>query len=511
MKRNILFFALSLLTVLAIGRGQNTTIELELTKTPQVLTDSAKNVIWNKFLLLNENSWLHIVLKDTWKSNERDRLFVYGEKRCQLIMDFLIEKGVDKNLLKIKKTPYARLEIYKQRGKSANATFITLDSADRQVFTLSNKKGGSFLTKNGNKFVFGPKAFNTKEKEVKVELWEFNKTTEFIKSGFTSTSGSKMICSNGMFQVNTYAKGEKVMLKPEAKVEIKMPEKGFENPATARDYKVFYGNEQNNKIDWKTDSKSKMKFDGLPKKTKSTSISYDYVKLCENLQYLDTALYNEIDNCFALTKTEFESISSKYQLGYISGNDLRHIDNFTTYDAVKETKWGVRIALTDADKQKVNAVKLQLKRKQQAIQIEEIRKKDAVAARQLEAFPVLMDINKLGKINCDRFYNYPETTNMIVKLNDFDFDDLKVYAVFSDIKSVIPGNYYKGDKDGNITFQGMPVGKPILFIAALFKGKEVKFAYVERSILKNDVVVLKLKPYTKKDYELTLSNLIPTS
>ena len=78
----------------------------------------------------------------------------------------------------------------------------------------------------------------------------------------------------------------------------------------------------------------------------------------------------------------------------------------------------------------------------------------------------------------------------------------------ADIKSVIHGTYYPNDK-GNITFSDLPEGKNVIYLAAIFKGTQVKMAYISKAIQNNDVVQLTLKSYTEKQYESILNDLIP--
>jgi hypothetical protein len=52
----------------------------------------------------------------------------------------------------------------------------------------------------------------------------------------------------------------------------------------------------------------------------------------------------------------------------------------------------------------------------------------ALKAAELKKFPIQMQIEKLGRINCDRFPNDVEKTNIIVKLNQFAFE-LEIFLI----------------------------------------------------------------------------------
>jgi hypothetical protein len=119
-------------------------------------------------------------------------------------------------------------------------------------------------------------------------------------------------------------------------------------------------------------------------------------------------------------------------------------------------------------------------------------------------------INQLGNINCDRFYDVDEKTDVIVKLNEFDFDKIRVYVVFNKIKSVIPGYYREGDM-GTIKFSNLPVGEDVVYLAATFKGNEVKLAFINKNIKNKDIVRLEFKTLSQKQYENILNDLIPNT
>jgi hypothetical protein len=116
----------------------------------------------------------------------------------------------------------------------------------------------------------------------------------------------------------------------------------------------------------------------------------------------------------------------------------------------------------------------------------------------------------LGNINCDRFYDVDEKTDVIVKLNEFNFDEIRVNVVFNKIKSVIPGYYREGDM-GTIKFSNLPVGEDVVYLAATFKGNEVKLAFINKNIKNKDIVRLEFKTLSQKQYENILNDLIPNT
>lgn len=75
-------------------------------------------------------------------------------------------------------------------------------------------------------------------------------------------------------------------------------------------------------------------------------------------------------------------------------------------------------------------------------------------------------LENLGWINCDRFINVKEKTDLIVELKDTTITTCNIYIVFDEINSVMQNHYYSQNnkKHGN-TFKNVPVGSSVNLIA----------------------------------------------
>jgi len=60
-----------------------------------------------------------------------------------------------------------------------------------------------------------------------------------------------------------------------------------------------------------------------------------------------------------------------------------------------------------------------------------------------------------------------------------------------------------------IKFDKIPMGRKVTYIAATFKGDEVKLAYVSKEIKEDDLIVLSLNTYSRENYNRILDDLIP--
>lgn len=85
-----------------------------------------------------------------------------------------------------------------------------------------------------------------------------------------------------------------------------------------------------------------------------------------------------------------------------------------------------------------------------------------------------VEINQFGWINCDRFFEIPNKTNLQLAFNPKDsIVSAYAYLVFEDIKSVLQYPYFvMGDKTFNSGFNSIPVGsKTKLIVFSLKNGK----------------------------------------
>ena len=113
-------------------------------------------------------------------------------------------------------------------------------------------------------------------------------------------------------------------------------------------------------------------------------------------------------------------------------------------------------------------------------------------------------INRLGWINCDRFLELGNKTQLYVDFNPKDsIKSANIYLVFKDINSVIQDYFYS---DKLPQFDNLPIGYKIRLIAYTIKNEKV-FAYSNDLILtKEQKLTLDLKEITEKDFKKLISN-----
>ena len=501
-----------------------------------------KEHIWYAYVKLSEGNWIHYSFSDTTGDNQ-SIINRNSKMLCKELSSYLIDKGVDSDRIIMKFTPFASLVVYKESGKNIQANYINKQDENIQFFTINNQRGGSCLTKAGNKIDFPPEAFPCgKDAMVEIEVHEILSKADFVRTGYTSTSNGRILESRGMYHIKALHEGKEVALRIGKSAEIKFAKNNFPTINEAPMFNTFYGQEKKGIINWQVSAHEKatsnMNLDNLPHvskqkkgRTKLTrKVIYTeitYVELCKKIHLINVGVSKNMKSC-KLSKTTYKKLVAEHgKLNHLSKGKPVDINSYSEYISISKDKPNsILLGLNQeqkynydknaaADRQiKIAAAEKRRKRylEQQRAIVEERAKEEAdrkaSVALELKNFPVTMKISKLGNINCDRFNNNVRKTDVIVQLDDYDYKEIKVYAIFNNMKSVING-YYRQEHKGMIKFDGLPKGKKVTYLAATFKGDEVKLAYLTKRIRKDDHIKLSLSTYTRDNYERILDDLIP--
>ena len=115
---------------------------------------------------------------------------------------------------------------------------------------------------------------------------------------------------------------------------------------------------------------------------------------------------------------------------------------------------------------------------------------------------IIIKSNQLGWINCDRFPNIKNKTNIIVSIDTLYWPVVRL--VFKDINSIMPGNY---DRNKNIIFSNIPIGYNLTLIAFSLINNEPYFTSKEIKVTKDLKVKLDLTKTTLFNLEEELKKL----
>lgn len=112
-------------------------------------------------------------------------------------------------------------------------------------------------------------------------------------------------------------------------------------------------------------------------------------------------------------------------------------------------------------------------------------------------------VKQLGWINCDRFYDVPNKTNLQFAFNSKGgFVSASVYLVFKDMNSVMQGSYFIFEnKEINSGFQNIPVGAKTQLIAFSIKNGKPYTYNSDLTIKANETIQLTLKETSQDQIE----------
>jgi hypothetical protein len=520
------------------SKSQRQYIQLNYGENTPVLTEKDKERAWHSYIKLNEGSWIYFDFVDT---SESKWSITFSQKKalCKSLHEHLYLKGVTNSHIKIKYAPSASLVVYKESGKNIQANHFALNDQKAQVFMISNSEGAAYITKAGNKIEFPPTAFKCGvQDEIKIVLHEAISNNDFVRSGYTSTASGRLLESKGMYYIEAYSQGKKVSLRQGKNVVIKFSKTNFSKVNEAQLFHTFYGKEENKIINWQISRHEKvainMGLQNLPRVNARQSISpvmikdasytdMFFVKLCSKIHLINPEIAAKTKKCL-LTKRDYQQLITLYgNLNHLVLGQPLPLTSYSTYlAAAKINPDKLLIGLNDTQKGSYQTALLQeqiTKSKQASLEkIEEFydeatSEESRLAYQQRKAeeiknFPVEMKISKLGHINCDRFNNGGKKTDVIVQLDEYDYDQIRVYVIFKDIKSVING-YYRIEHQGFIRFDKLPIGNQVTYLAATFKDDQVKLAYLSKKIEADEHIELSMTTYTRDQYQRILDDLIP--
>ena len=117
-----------------------------------------------------------------------------------------------------------------------------------------------------------------------------------------------------------------------------------------------------------------------------------------------------------------------------------------------------------------------------------------------------MEIQNLGWINCDRFYNIPDKTNVSIKLqNEEPVPFTSIYLIFDEINSIVQTHYGKmPDETSNPGFENIPVGAKARLVAFALKGDKMMAYEMPVTIRRNDQLDVLLKEVSEEELKTLL-------
>ena len=352
-----------------------------------------------------------------------------------------------------------------------HAAMIQFSEAPQKIMVPADQPS-NIQGNKGLKITVDPNALETADgsplgKEIQVELKEMNKQQDLFENNAATVSNGQLLVSGGAYYIGMSSDGKKLQLKAGKALSIEIPK------ITEKEMELFYG---------QRDSSGNMNW--IPAGKKITVPAKTTVKIT-----------NPQPAVAPVAKTGSQNI----------------VEAKTLLDLLADTtiKNG-RMPATDF-KQYVSTKTIPVESNTAALQTVEL--KDSISGKKIKKLEVVYyeptEIQNLGWINCDRFYNAP---NKVPVECEFDSSLISpsatIYVIFKNINSILSENIWAENRGGTIRLASqLPAGEPVNIIAITNqKGKLYSF---KKSFIAGDGQALKLQfnPVEEKDLSKHLYNL----
>ncbi|MGC4100079.1 hypothetical protein [Ferruginibacter sp.] len=404
-----------------------------------------------------------------------------------------------------------------------------------QQFIINSATGGFITAGEGTTIQIPPVAFvdgngQQVSGNVTIYLEEYYKYSDMIAANLTTTSNKEQLVTGGMIRIIAVQNNKPVELRNNKPMEITMPTTNYD-----AEMRLFLADEKNEwekipafntsfngtydvaantsgfgrKLDWTMSSIIRNSYDGFDGKTNFLSLQDEPVRVREtrNRRIAKFHITNKLPMDVAEAK---KVLQEKY-------------GDYYTVIKVKKVKplrklfgrgFGTRKYIGDSTRMTVNdAIRWHyIDRKDSVFYAEKVKQDSADYYKRLFArgpvwilnpfentsgkdtfsFRKMQDslagvyekrrqveqayhftVAKMGWINCDRFYSYPDKTDFVLDLPaDVEAGKFVTQLVFTKIRSVMPGEYQKN----KIGFMNIPNDMPV-FVVGLGErnGKVVSF------------------------------------
>lgn len=322
-----------------------------------------------------------------------------------------------------------------------------------QRFKVSASKPGTVKGRKGTKISINPSDLVTESgaalgETIEVELKELTNKGQLLTSNAQTVADGKLLVSGGAYFIGMTSNGERLKLKDGRALSVQFPK------LSDKEMQLFYGE-------------------------RNAMGQMNWTNANERFRSVEKA------------KVEAKSGTAGYRTKRKSGIDA--ILDYTESGDTSTTAEGRAEAAKLEREHKILQEKAEAEERQQKME-------DAID----ETLYSEVAITELGWINCDRFLDVEDKTDVNISFDSKDgIRYVTAYLVFKDINSVIGADY---PSDNNPQFRDMPVGYSVRLIAYTVKDEKI-FAYsTDFKIAKGQTINLVLKEMNEKDFRKLISN-----
>lgn len=397
-----------------------------------------------------------------------------------------------------------------------------------QIFSIQANRDTTIICKEGTTIKIDANSFVVEKTgseiagNIQIAVKEFYKMSDIILSNITTTSGDKILETGGMIHISASADNENCMIKPGNNIEIGFP---YSNKKEYMD--LFYGEQTNNRIDWKLAKKDDVQdvlfiVDSEPEQEKQVFfIVEDMPEFPGGEKALQQYLEQNVTYPYSALKDKKEGkvnvtfvIDKKGNIRNISvAKSLdKKLDKVAVYAVSNLPRWKpgrqrgrpVNVSYTIPVNFSIKKGELTPEEIRRSMELEEtlkdfkydidannfyannkefddLEKKvkgdnfQGITASEVNQY--LFSSTQLGWINCDRFY---QTNGAITNYSIFIEEPEKtiVNLIFHRFKAILPGTI----ESNRITFKRVPLGEKVTIVALKTIGGKIFLAVKETEI-----------------------------
>ncbi|MFN8395326.1 MAG: cell envelope integrity protein TolA [Bacteroidia bacterium] len=353
-----------------------------------------------------------------------------------------------------------------------------------QTFTVSGKKPSTVIGDKGTILHINPANLQMPDgspitDKIEVSLVECTDKAAIIGAGLQTVSDGKLLASGGSYFIGMKSSGQELSLQSGKTLNVEFPQ------VVDQGMELFYGERTSDgQVNWVA---AKKKFKAAPEPTVEATEAGFTFKSDTTYMYVsgnDTVVSDDITDIYAFIDGESAKPDNKRK---------------AREEAMRERRLqaeNARQARNAANQQAMMA------RRQQS----ESAAKTLKAAQKEQELYASIGLNRLGWINCDRFYNETNKAEIAVETQSTG-NPIIAYYVLRDINSMISSQQ---TLDPNKLYpQSLPVGQQIEVIC-LSQNQETgdyAFAAKKLTVEENTTLHFDLKPATTTEIKKVLSTI----
>lgn len=355
-----------------------------------------------------------------------------------------------------------------------------------QTFRVSGKKPSTVRGKAGTVLHIVPKNLSHADGspiqgKIEVSLIECTSKSEIIGAGLQTVSNGRLLESGGSYFIGMKADGQELRIAQGKEMQVEFPQ------LSAKDMELFYGEKSAEGIvNWVPANEDFEVPVVMDSSTAEVAITTDTI-----YQYIsgsDTLQSTTMDDIWAFIEEESNKPDAKKKM-----REARNQEAMMARRAKAEQK-------NSQQTQDPNVAAMMARRNgvQSSQQAEQagIRNKSVYEA---------IGLNRLGWINCDRYYGQP-TSAVIAMTADPTAGQLMGYIIFRDQNTSIQCWEVQ---PGKLAPESLPKGEEVEFICLSERGNSGNYAFAAQklTVTEDATIQMDLKPATADEIRKVLASL----